>query len=184
MVWNLLRFPLSIKGKRGKHLKQLRRLGKSFTRSFCCCLNENHKENQICCSLAGKSVCFMCGWKITKLNSFHFNKISKKIVGIGKGLSSKEGKQQRVCVNLILLYRWLLWMFRWSDGINWVHFVVRTAVVVELDLIVHITLDERHCVVYSHRLRELTVRLQISGLVWCVFEDDIGLCVLVVSQPN
>lgn len=75
-------------------------------------------------------------------------------------------------------------MLRRSDSIDWIDFIVRTAVVIKLNFVVHVAFNECHGIVYSYWLWELAICLQISGFVGCVFKDDIGLCVLVVAQSN
>lgn len=97
---------------------------------------------------------------------------------------SKKKRGAGTQPNLKSILLRLLLVLRRSDGIDWVDLVVRTAVVVELYLVVHVAFDERDCVVYSHRFWELAVRFKISSLVGRVFEDDIGLGVLIVAQSH
>lgn len=120
-----------------------------------------------------------------KLNSLIIEVTKKKLKRRwGEWAGRVAWCNESVRVNSILFSCWLLLTSGRSDGIDWIGLVVRTAVVIEFNFIVHVAFYERHCVVYSHRFWEFTVCFQISGFVGCVFEDDICLCVLVVSQSN
>ena len=56
--------------------------------------------------------------------------------------------------------------------------------VIELDVVVEPFFAEGHRLVDLHGFRELSVRLQVPGLVGGVLQDDIGLAVLVVTKTN
>lgn len=71
-----------------------------------------------------------------------------------------------------------------SYSVYGVHLLLGAVLVAELDVVVQVVVHECDCVVDADRLRELTVRLEISCLVRCVLEDDVRFRVLVVTQAD
>ena len=71
-----------------------------------------------------------------------------------------------------------------DSGAKAIAFFLAGVDVVELDVVVETFLAEGHGFVDLHRFRELSVWLQVPGLVSGVLQDDVGLAVLVVTKTN
>ena len=73
------------------------------------------------------------------------------------------------------------------DAVNVIPLIAAAVIrvdIVKLDIIVKVSANKVHCVSDLDRLWELSVRLEVPGLVSAVLQDDVSLGVLIVPEAN